>query len=76
MRSNCAAPPQREEPLDPKLVALLLGAAAVVIAAGAVLVRYGQRQRQRGWTLGGWAVILFWGGSIVFVLVRYALEPR
>ena len=53
---------------------LLLFYLIVIVGAGAVLVRYGRQRSQIGWVLGGGAVILLWGGSIVFVLVRYAIE--
>jgi len=46
----------------------------VVIAIGGSLIRYGQVEHQRGWIYGGWAIILIWDSSILFVLVRYAIE--
>ena len=48
--------------------------ALAVAAIGGSLIRYGRTERQRGWVWGGAAIILIWDGSIVFVLIRYAME--
>ncbi len=71
-----AGPPGEEDTLDLKIVGLLVFVIVVAAAIGGALVRYGQVERQRGWVFLGWAIIAIWGGSTIFVLARYAIEPR
>jgi hypothetical protein len=64
----------REGPLDLKIVALLLFVIVAASAIGGSLVWYGRSERQRGWIILGWAIIVLWVGSTIYVLARYAIE--